>query len=57
MTRVKLTVATPRRAVAIAFAREGADVAITHLGAIEEEDARETRGSRLTPAGNFSSCL
>ena len=30
------------RAVAIAFAREGADVAITHLGKSEEKDARET---------------
>src|SRR5688572_29804113 len=30
------------RAVAIAFAREGADVAITYIGASEEEDARET---------------
>jgi len=31
------------RAVAIAFAREGADVAITHLGA-ETDDARDTLG-------------
>jgi NAD(P)-dependent dehydrogenase (short-subunit alcohol dehydrogenase family) len=30
------------RAVAIAFAREGADVAINYLGKIEEEDARST---------------
>ena len=30
------------RAVAVLFAREGADVAITYLGSDEEEDARET---------------
>ena len=30
------------RAVAIAFAREGADVAISYLGGVEEEDAEET---------------
>ena len=31
------------KAVAIAFAREGADVAISHLGGIEAEDAADTR--------------
>jgi NAD(P)-dependent dehydrogenase (short-subunit alcohol dehydrogenase family) len=30
------------RAVAIAFAREGADVAISYLGGVEEEDAEQT---------------
>ena len=32
------------RAVAIAFAREGADVAINYLGDVEEADAEETEG-------------
>jgi NAD(P)-dependent dehydrogenase (short-subunit alcohol dehydrogenase family) len=31
------------KAVAIAFAREGADVAISHLGDVEAEDAADTR--------------
>jgi NAD(P)-dependent dehydrogenase (short-subunit alcohol dehydrogenase family) len=31
------------KAVAIAFAREGADVAISHIGGVEAEDAADTR--------------
>jgi hypothetical protein len=43
------------RAVAIAFAREGADVLVTHLDA-EEEDARET-ARRVTEAGRRAATL
>src|ERR1051326_2654847 len=37
------------RAVAIAFAREGADVLIAYLSAKEEEDAHEPGGRRERP--------
>ena len=43
------------RAVALAFAREGADVLFTHLPE-EDEEARETSGSSRRRAARRSPC-
>jgi hypothetical protein len=39
------------RAVAIAFAREGSDVAISYLGGMEEKDAADTAGGGCRTQG------